>query len=194
MTEHDKSISDKTAKIHEDITDVTPKEFLQSIEKEYAHVSDDEKKSGAMRVQSFINGDLNWAELMRFTPDMLFQIAEYGFNQFNTGRNDDAERVFKVLTVLDDKNAYYHSVMGSILQRQKRFAEAIAEYTQAIELDNDDVVSLTNRGEIFLSFGLLDDAETDFQTAIQLSDSDDPFVQRSHMLLVQLQQKQKQET
>ena len=114
-------------------------------------------------------------------------MAEFGFTQFKVGRYSDAERVFKVLTVLDWKNPYYHSVMGSILHRQKRYGEAIAEYSQAIDLDDKDVVSYTNRGEIFMQHGLMEEARSDLEKAVGLDPEEkDIFAGRALKLLKQL--------
>ena len=114
-----------------------------------------------------------------------------GFLQFKQGRYTDAERVFKGLAILDWNNAYYHSVLGSILQRQKRYGEAIAEYTQALELDPKDTVSLTNRGEIFMHHGLMDEAKDDFKHAMDLdTDGTDRFANRARMLTEQIKRLQ----
>lgn len=146
-----------------------------------------EIERGAKKIQNYLNGKIGWAELFNFTPEMLFQMAEFGFTQFQAGRYSDAERVFKVLTVLDWNNAYYHSVMGSILQRQKRYGEAIAEYSQAIDLDPNDIASLTNRGEIFLHHGLMEDAESDLMKAAKLDpEENDRFAGRARILIEQL--------
>jgi len=108
------------------------------------------------------------------------------------GRYQDAERVFKVLTVLDWENAYYHSVMGSILQREKRYGEAIAEYGQALELSPDDITSLTNRGEIYMQHGLMDDAKADFEKAISLDPTgEDKWANRARLLHTELDRQQR---
>ncbi|HPQ80111.1 MAG TPA: tetratricopeptide repeat protein [bacterium] len=161
--------------------------FFAAIEEQYKDVPPSEMERGAKKIQDFIDGKLSWAELFDFTPEMLFHMAEFGFTQFKLGRYPDAERVFKVLTVLDWNNAYYHSVMGSILQRQKRYGDAIAEYTQAIELDPNDIVSYTNRGEIFMRHGLFEEARGDFTSAAGLdSEGKDKFANRARMLLEQM--------
>lgn len=173
--------------------DAEMERFFTALEEQYKDVPEAEIERGARKVKSFIDGELNWAQLFDFTPEMLFQLAEYGFTQFKTGRYEDAERVFKVLTVLDWNNAYYHSVMGSILQRQKRYGEAIAEYSQAIELDANDIVSYTNRGEVLLLHGLLDEAEGDLEKATQLDpEGDDRFANRARLLLKELAKRRKQ--
>ena len=162
--------------------------FFKELRDHLKDVPEEDIKAGAERMMDFIKGKLSWADLFDFSPEMLFQMAEYGLTQFKVGRYQDAERVFKVLTILDWDNAYYHSVMGSILQRQRRFGEALAEYTQAIELDPADIVSHTNRGEIFLQHGLLEEAEGDFTRAIELDpDEEDRFANRARMLMEQME-------
>jgi Flp pilus assembly protein TadD len=167
--------------------------FFAALEERMKGVPQEEIERGVEKVKDFIDGRIGWPELFNFTPEMLFQIAEYGFMQFKQGRYADAERVFKSLTVLDWNNAYYHSVMGSVLQRQKRYGEAIAEFTQALELDAHDIVSLTNRGEIFMRHGLTDEAEADFHQAMDLdSQGKDRFANRARMLLTQLERTKKE--
>jgi len=167
-------------------------DYFSKLEDQLKNVPEAELKKGSQKIIDYLEGKIGWAELFNFTPEMLFQMAEFGYNQFKFGRYEDAERVFKVLTVLDWNNHYYHSMMGSILQRQKRYGEAIAEYTQAIELYPQDIVSLTNRGEIFLLHNLLDEAEGDFKKAIAGDPSkENKWSNRARILLDQLEKKRK---
>jgi Flp pilus assembly protein TadD len=163
-------------------------QFFKELEEHLKDVPEEEIKKGAEKVMDFIKGKLSWAELFDFSPEMLFQLAEHGLTQFKVGRYGDAERVFKVLTILDWENAYYHSVMGSILQRQKRYGEAIAEYDQALELVPDDITSLTNRGEVYMQHGLVDEARADFEHAIKLDPGgEDRWANRARILLMELE-------
>ena len=178
---------DEEQKLTKEEAQAEMERFFAALEQRTKDVPQEEVERGAKKVMDFVDGKVSWAELFNFTPEMLYQMAEFGFMQFKQGRYPDAERVFKVLTVLDWNNAYYHSVMGSILQRQKRYGEAIAEYTQAVELDSNDIVSLTNRGEIFMQHGLADDAEQDFKKAIALDPTgESKFANRARMLLDQI--------
>jgi tetratricopeptide (TPR) repeat protein len=173
--------------------DAAVDKFMSAMNERFKDAPEAEVRKGAQKIKDFIGGRISWAELFSFTPEMLFQMAEFGFAQFKAGRYQDAERIFKVLTVLDWNNSYYHSVMGSILQREKRFGEAIAEYSQAIDLDPKDIVSFTNRGEIFLQHGLIDEAEADLAKAIELDiDGDDKFANRARMLMQQLAAKKEE--
>lgn len=172
--------------------DAAMEQFFKELEEQLKDVPQDELERGSQKIRDYIEGKIGWAELFNFTPQMLYQMAEFGYTQFKVGRYEDAERVFKVLTVLDWNNHYYHSMMGSILQRQKRYGEAIAEYTQAIELYPQDIVSLANRGEIFMQHNLMDEAEGDFKKAISLDPNEEnKWSGRARMLLDQLEKKMK---
>lgn len=163
-------------------------QFFKELEEHLKDVPKEEIRANAERMMDFIKGKLSWGELFNFSEDMLFQMAEYGLTQFKVGRYEDAERVFKVLTVLDWENAYYHSVMGSILQRQKRYGEAIAEYNQALELAPEDITSLANRGEIYMQHSMFEEAKADFEKAIALDpEGEDKWANRARMLMLELE-------
>jgi len=167
-------------------------DFFGELEARLKNIPQEEIERGSKKITDFIDGKIGWAELFNFTPQLLFQMAEFGFMQFKTGRYQDAERIFKVLTVLDWNNHYYHSMMGTILQRQKRYGEAIAEYSQAIELDPQDIVSHTNRGEIFMQHGLLTEAEADFEKVVALDPKkENRWANRARMLQAELEKRRK---
>lgn len=183
-------VTDKVPEMSREEAEAEMERFFEALDDRVKDIPEEEIDRGVKKVKDFVDGKMGWAELFNFTPEMLFQLAEYGFMQFKQGRYPDAERVFKGLTILDWNNAYYHSVLGSILQRQKRYGEAIAEYTQALDLDPKDTVSLTNRGEIFMRHGLVEDAKQDFQDAVALDpEGSDKFANRARMLAGQIKKR-----
>ena len=174
-------------KIDSKNTHIRMEQFFAEIDEELKKVSDEDLKYGVEQTKKFLEGKIGWAELFSFTPQMLYQLAESAYAQFKSGRYEEAEKIFKALTVLDSENAYYHAMMGAILQRQRRYGEAAAEYTVAIELDPNDVASLTNRGEILLRFGVVDEAKADLEKAARLDpDKTDRWAARARMLLENL--------
>lgn len=148
--------------------DAEVESFFQELEKRLEGVPPGGMEEGVRKVQDFLEGKVGWGDVFHFTPEQKQQIAELGYAHFKVGRYQDAERFFKVLSILEWDNYYYHSMLGSILQHQKRDGEAIVEYTQALESNPDDIVSLTNRGEIFMKHGWMLDAKKDFEKAIAL--------------------------
>ncbi|MBI4367018.1 MAG: tetratricopeptide repeat protein [Deltaproteobacteria bacterium] len=142
--------------------------FFAQVQEELKDTPQEVLEVGADRVLDFLKGKLSWAEIFNIPLAIQQRIAEFGYMQFQSGRYEDAERFFKVLCILSPQNSYYYSMMGSILHRQRRDGEAIVWYGQAIDLDPNDIVSLTNRGELFFKHGWLSDAERDFDRAIAL--------------------------
>ena len=162
-------------------------EFFQALQEKLKDVPKEEIEKEAYRFKAFVEGELSWADVLNLSPESLEIAAEVGYAQFKNGRYEDAEKCFKALTVLDFKNPYYHGMLGTILQREKRDAEAIVEYTQALELKPDDIVSLTNRGEIFMKSGWMKQAKADFAKAMTLdTDGKDRWTGRARMLSEQI--------
>lgn len=164
-------------------------QFFQELEREFKEVPPAVMEIGAQRVLDFLKGRLSWAEIFNIPPQTLQRLAEFGFLQYRTGRYEDAERFFKVLTMLNWNNGAFHSMLGAVYQRQKRHAEAIAEYNQAIELNPDDGVSWTNRGELQLAHGWLQPARSDLEKALSLEGhGEQPWGKRARTLLTRLEQ------
>lgn len=134
-----------------------------------------------------LSGDLSWADLSQYTPERLLQIAEVGYNQFKIGKYDSSERIFKGLTVIDPSNYYYHQMLGATFQRLGKQPEAIVEYSLGISLNPKDLVSLTNRGEIYFKLGIFELANSDFDQAVALdTKGEDRWANRAKMLREQI--------
>jgi tetratricopeptide (TPR) repeat protein len=163
--------------------------FFKRLESEFKDTPKELVEFGADKVKDFIKGNISWAEMFNVPKKMIRDMVEYGYLQFQTGRYEEAERFFKMLTILDWNNGYYHSMMGSILQRQKRYGEAVAEYSEAIKLNPQDAVSLTNRGEIYLQHKKIDKAMADFNGAIALDPKkENKWANRARLLKGKIEQ------
>lgn len=114
----------------------------------------------------FFTGDVTYAQLVGIPQKKLFQIAELGHIKMTYGRVEEAREIFECLVKIDPRNFYYHSVLGTVYQKQKRFVEAVFEYTEALRYKDDDLSSLVNRGEIYLIHKNYRKAAEDFKTAI----------------------------
>lgn len=150
--------------------DDTVDQFVSQLETEFKLVPEEIIREGAQSVLDYIKGKKTLAQMFNITPDMMKFMVEQGYNQFKTGRYDDADRVFRVLTFLNWNNTAFHSMRGSILQKQKKYGEAVAEYSEAIKQNPKDIVSLVNRAEIFLVHGHIPYAHHDLDEALKCTD------------------------
>lgn len=155
-------------------------QFIGTLEKEFRDIPEAIVKEGAQSVLDYLHGRRTLAQMFNITPEMLRFMIEQGYTQFKTGRYDDAERIFKVLTFLDWNNPFFHSVHGSILQRQKKYGPAVASFSEAIKLNPKDVVSLVSRADIFLIHGHIAYAQHDLDEALKCTDINEPkWVERA---------------
>ncbi len=121
--------------------------------------------------QDFLDHKVSIAELRGISRQKLFRLAEAGHTKFRYGRVEEAERIFEALLILDNRNAYFHSVMGAIHQKKGRIVQAIIEYSKGLQINPKDVSSFVNRGEIFLRNKDFKRAAEDLRSAILLDRS-----------------------
>jgi tetratricopeptide (TPR) repeat protein len=111
-----------------------------------------------------------------------------GLLHYSQGRLDDAKAIFRGLAFLDPRNPFLHALLGSVLQKQGKDEEAIAEYTQALNYFPEDISSLANRGELHLKAGSIPEAVADLKRAADLDpEQDHPSANRARLLLVMAQ-------
>ena len=143
----------------------------------------------------FIADKVSIAELKGITREQLYQLAEAGHVKFKHGRIDEAEKIYQALIVLDHRNAYFHSMMGAIHQKRKRFVEAIFEYSQALRINGRDIATFVNRGEIFLRHKNYKKAAEDVRKAILLDQAGiNLWANRARSLVIALKRLMEQDT
>ena len=70
-------------------------------------------------------------ELKGITSRELNAVYQMGLGFYNTGRYDDAEKVFAFLVMFDHLEPKYWTAVGAVQQVKKNFEKAKAAYTQA---------------------------------------------------------------
>ncbi len=119
-------------------------------------------------IAKFIRGEMTWAQVQGISMEQTYSLAEMGYQLFLQGKNSEAKKIFQGLIVLNPYDAYFHSVLGSILARSGEFDKAIQEYSIAINLEPKDPQVLVNRAELILKKGQFEDALADLKLAIGL--------------------------
>lgn len=138
-------------------------------------------------VYRFLNDKGSLAEMKGLKRSDLYQLAETGHIKFRHGRIGEAEKIFQGLIILDHRNHYFHAMMGAVHQKQNRPVEAIMEYSQALKINQNDIASLVNRGEIYLRHRNYRKAAEDFRQAILLDErGSNPWANRARSLVIAL--------
>ncbi|MDO8461225.1 MAG: tetratricopeptide repeat protein, partial [Deltaproteobacteria bacterium] len=164
----------------------------KNLDKVYRSISPDQAKKIKKQLNDLMGetkgGSPEWADLFALPPEKLHEMAKVGYLQFENGRYDKAEAIYRGLTILDVENYYYHSMLGAIYQRQEKWPEAMLEYSVAIDINPKDIVSKTNRGEVYYKLGLLDEARADLEESIFADpQGKDSWANRARMLMKQIE-------
>jgi Tfp pilus assembly protein PilF len=135
------------------------------------------------RVEKFVMGELTLGQLYGITIEEAYSIAELGYTFMEQGRLNEAQTVFQGLVISNPYDAYFHTVLGSIYQKQENIDGALEEYSIAIGLDPANMEAFVNRGELLIRKGNFEMAAMDFKNAIHLDpDGQSPSANRARAL------------
>ena len=118
------------------------------------------------QLEALINGDVTFQDFFNLSDDVLLAWANQGYFFYNQGKYTEAATIFEGLVALNPNVAYYHTALGSILEAQEKYDEALEEFNTALKTDAKDICAMVNRGEIRLRKGQVLEAAEDFRTAI----------------------------
>ena len=129
------------------------------------------------------------------STDQVYTMAKMGYAQWEYGKLDRARAIFQTLIASRPQEYWFRSMLGSIFQRQKQFAQAIQQYNIAIQLKANDIPSRVNRGEILLKVGKRQEGIADLKHAVKLDPSGKhPSALRAKSLLVAINRSNRQLT
>jgi tetratricopeptide (TPR) repeat protein len=135
------------------------------------------------RVEKFIMGEATLGQLYGITIEEAYSVAELGYTLMEQGRLKEAQTVFQGLVISNPYDAYFHTALGSIYQRQGVIDGAIEEYSISLGLDPSNVEAYVNRGELLIQTGYFEQAAKDFKAAMELDpDGHNPSVNRARAL------------
>ena len=106
----------------------------------------------AEAAKSFATG-ATLKEVRGITNDELEAVYSLGFSYYNTGKFDDAQKLFEFLVLFDHLNAKYWFALGAVQQARKDFQKAIASYGYSSFLDLENPKPQFHAAECFLALG-----------------------------------------
>ena len=112
-------------------------------------------------------------ELKGITPRELNAVYQMGLGFYNTGRYDDAEKVFTFLVMFDHLEPKYWLAAGAVQQVKKNFEKAKAAYVQAAMLDIHGPKPQYYVAECYLALGQKDDALASLETLLEYCNGQD---------------------
>ncbi len=151
------------------------------------NVAEKDVEAAMKKMEAFVQNQTTWAKVQDIPQQLLYDLAEFAYLQFQSNRFEEAEKIFRGLSLIDHQNAYYHVALGAVYQKQNQQTNALTEYTVALSLNPNDMVALTNRGEIYFALGVHQNALADLNLAIaQDPTGKDPWANRAKFLRKQV--------
>ena len=106
----------------------------------------------AEAAKSFASG-ATLKEVRGITNDELEAVYSFGFSYYNTGRFEDAQKLFEFLVLFDHLNTKYWFALGAVQQARKDFQKAIASYGYSSFLDLENPKPQFHAAECYLALG-----------------------------------------
>lgn len=135
------------------------------------------------RVAAWVRGEITLAELSAVSGPEMLEMAVVGYSMYEQGRYEDARVIFSGLCALDPKEGYYRTALGAVYLALDDLRRAEDMFNQAVRLNDREIASYVNRGEVYLRQGKILEAAKDFKRAVDLDPhSRDPITQRARVL------------
>jgi tetratricopeptide (TPR) repeat protein len=137
-----------------------------------------------LELEKLNSGMVTVAQILRIQPKHVAAILKTGHALFEQNKLEEAKNIFEGMSVLDGANPYIHGMLGAIYQKQEKYEIALEHYNATLRVNPADIDALTNRGEIALKLGRLEEAASDFKAAMNLDPArKHPAVNRARLLV-----------
>src|SRR3954465_13445001 len=113
------------------------------------------------RVEKWLRGEITLQELNAISGPEMLEMAVIGFSMYEQGRYEEAKVIFQGLCTLDPKEGYYRTALGAVYLAQEDLDNALIMFNAAIGLNDKEIASFVNRGEVYLRQGKIVEAAHD---------------------------------
>ena len=107
----------------------------------------------AAAAKAFVKDGATLKEVRGITSDELEAVYSLGFGYYNTGKFDDAQKLFEFLVLFDHLNAKYWFALGAVQQAKKMFDKAVSSYGYSSFLDLENPKPQYHAAECFIAMG-----------------------------------------
>ena len=136
-----------------------------------------------VEIKKLRSGEIALAQILGIHAKDVAAILKTGHALFEQNKLEEAKNIFEGMSVLDGANPYIHGILGAIYQKQEKYEIALEHYNATLRVNPNDIHALTNRGEIALKLGRLQEAAADFKAAMDLDSArKHPAANRARLL------------
>ena len=107
----------------------------------------------AAAAKAFVKDGATLKEVRGITNDELEAVYSLGFGYYNTGKFEDAQKLFEFLVLFDHLSTKYWFALGAVQQARKDYQKAIASYGYSSFLDLENPKPQYHAAECYLAMG-----------------------------------------
>lgn len=122
----------------------------------------------AKNILMMMNGVTTVADLKGVSQKQLEAAYGLGYTYYNSGRYDEAEKIFKFLCVFEHTSHKYWTALGAVRQAKKDYKKAIEAYASAALFDCEDPKPHYYSAECSMLLGDLDTADNALYSLLKL--------------------------
>jgi type III secretion system low calcium response chaperone LcrH/SycD len=110
-------------------------------------------------------------DFTQLTPESMEVIYMVAYNQYNAGKFADAEKVFRLLAMLNHFEPKYWKGLAASREAQKKYEEALQAYGYLGMMDIYDPLPSFYAAKCFIALGKAAEAEAGLRAAVYNSDN-----------------------
>ncbi|MBS1795814.1 MAG: tetratricopeptide repeat protein [Acidobacteria bacterium] len=127
-----------------------------------------ENNAKKRRIQeNLVTGQMTIAEAVGLDRKQLYSIAHRGYQLMNSGRLEEARKIYAGLVAADPYDSVFHCHLGAVLWRLGETERAFDEFDTSIRYNIANVDALAARGELYLQRGELKKGVEDLRKALE---------------------------
>lgn len=119
--------------------------------------------------KDWLDGRISLGAAADWNKDEIRIISEIAYALAQQGVYEEAITLFEGLLAIAPATAYFQAALGALHLRQKNLSRAIFHLDAALKIEENDVLSLVNRGEAHLLGGKTAEARRDLEKALQIA-------------------------
>ena len=148
-------------------------------------MSEEQQKYLRTALQHFFEGG-TIRDVKGLSDDEMEALYSVGYNLFQSGKYDDAEKVLRYLAMIDHTNAKYWLALGVLLQTVRKFEQAAACYGFAGFLDLSNPEPQFYAAECFLALGDRESAKSALAALEEFAPKDSVYREKAKKLAARL--------
>ncbi len=110
-------------------------------------------------------------DFTQLTPESMEVIYMVAYNQYNAGKFDEAEKVFRLLAMLNHFERKYWKGLAASREAQKKYEDALQAYGYLGMMDIYDPAPSFHAAKCFIALGKAAEAEAGLRAAVFNSDN-----------------------